>query len=122
MLHFTIDIQPLNRFTVSFLRVQVQNPLFGDFLQNCALEKLPSTTVSLLLTGEPVFTAAFSYLLLGETLSLLGWIGAGLIVTSVVMATTIEGCQAAKAPHLQPIAAEQLSVSVITTNSESTAA
>lgn len=114
------QVTPFAWATIAFLALLSTCLTF--FLQNCALEKLPSTTVSLLLTGEPVFTAAFSYLLLGETLSLMGWIGAALIVASVVMATTLEGRQAAKAPHLQPIAAEQLSVSVITTNSESTAA
>lgn len=114
------DVTPFAWVTIAFLALLSTCLTF--FLQNCALEKLPSTTVSLLLTGEPVFTAVFSYLLLGETLSFMGWIGAGLIVASVVMATYVEGRQAAKAPRLQPIAAEQLSVSVITTNSESTAA
>lgn len=114
------QVTPFAWVTIAFLALLSTCLTF--FLQNCALEKLPSTTVSLLLTGEPVFTAVFSYLLLGETLSLAGWIGAALIVASVVMATTIEGRQAAKTSHLQPIAAEQLSVSVITTNSESTAA
>lgn len=114
------QVTPFAWVTIAFLALLSTCLTF--FLQNCALEKLPSTTVSLLLTGEPVFTAAFSYLLLGETLSFMGWIGAALIVASVVIATYVEGRQAAKAPHLQSIAAEQLSVSVITTNSESTAA
>lgn len=67
------------------------------FLQNVSLEKLPSTTVSLLLTGEPVFTAAFSFLLLGETLSAVGLAGAALIVGSVVAATYVEAREDAKA-------------------------
>lgn len=64
-------------------------------LQNVSLTKLPSSTVSLLLTGEPVFTAVFSFALLGEVLSAAGVAGAALIVASVVAATWVEGRQAA---------------------------
>ena len=60
-------------------------------LQNVALTGLPSSTVSLLLTGEPVFTALFSMALLGESLSTAGLIGAGVIVVAVVGATLVEG-------------------------------
>lgn len=61
------------------------------FLQNVSLEKLPSTTVSLLLTSEPVFTAVFSFGLLGEVLSAAGFAGAAIIVVSVVAATYVDG-------------------------------
>lgn len=57
------------------------------FLQSLALDRLSSTTVSLLLTGEPVFTALFAYLFLGETLSAMGLLGAAVIVGTVVAAT-----------------------------------
>lgn len=60
-------------------------------LQNVALVGLPSSTVSLFLTAEPVFTALFSLLLLGEQLSLVGWAGACVIFASVVGATMVEG-------------------------------
>ena len=61
-------------------------------LQNVALTGLSSSTVSLLLTGEPVFTALFSMALLGEFLSIGGWVGAGVILVAVVGATLVEGC------------------------------
>lgn len=61
-------------------------------LQNVALTGLPSSTVSLLLIGEPVFTALFSMALLGEFLSFGGWVGAGVILVAVVGATLVEGC------------------------------
>ena len=89
---------------------------------NLSLEKLPSTTVSLLLTGEPVFTAIFSYVLLGETLSFMGWVGAGLIVASVVLATCVEGRQEAKMPQAQPVAVDIVSGATATSASESVAA
>ena len=60
-------------------------------LQNVALTGLPSSTVSLLLAGEPVFTALFSMALLGEFLSIVGWVGAGVILVAVVGATLVEG-------------------------------
>lgn len=119
------DVAPFAWVTIAFLAFLSTCLTF--FLQNCALEKLPSTTVSLLLTGEPVFTAVFSYLLLGETLSHMGWIGASLIVASVVLATYVEGRQAAKVPSvasvpIESVAAKSVPVSVVATTSESAAA
>lgn len=81
-------VTPFTWGTIAFLALLSTCLTF--FLQNVSLEKLPSTTVSLLLTGEPVFTAAFSYVLLGETLSVVGLAGACLIVASVVAATFVE--------------------------------
>ena len=68
--------------------------VFLAILSTCvtfALTGLPSSTVSLLLTGEPVFTALFSMALLGEFLSIGGWVGAGVILVAVVGATLVEG-------------------------------
>lgn len=60
-------------------------------LQNLALTRLESSTVSMLLTGEPIFTALFSFLILGETLSLVGLVGAAIIVACVVGETYLDG-------------------------------
>ncbi|MFR0868090.1 MAG: DMT family transporter [Adlercreutzia sp.] len=79
-------------------------------LQNVALTELPSSTVSLLLTGEPVFTAAFSFMLLGEALSAAGMAGAVVIVASVVAATWVEGRQSAPAASLAPQAEHALAL------------
>ena len=67
-----------------------------------ALDRLSSTTVSLLLTGEPVFTALFAYLFLGETLSAMGLLGAAVIVGTVVAATWADGRTPASAPEEAP--------------------
>ena len=69
------------------------------FLQSLALDRLSSTTVSLLLTGEPVFTALFAYLFLGETLSAMGLLGAAVIVGTVVAATWADGRTPEAAPE-----------------------
>ena len=73
------------------------------FLQSLALDRLSSTTVSLLLTGEPVFTALFAYLFLGETLSPMGLAGAMLIVGTVVAATYVDGRADAPAHEAAPV-------------------
>lgn len=68
--------------------------VFLAILSTCvtfALTGLSSSTVSLLLTGEPVFTALFSMALLGEFLSIGGWVGAGIVLVAVVGATLVEG-------------------------------
>ncbi|MFR5091406.1 MAG: EamA family transporter [Adlercreutzia equolifaciens] len=72
------------------------------FLQSLALDRLSSTTVSLLLTGEPVFTALFAYLFLGETLSAMGLLGAAVIVGTVVAATWADGRTPTAAPEKAP--------------------
>ena len=54
-------------------------------LQNTALTRLSSYTVSLLQCTQPILTAACSYLLLGEKLSAIGLVGAALIVACVVL-------------------------------------
>lgn len=66
-------------------------------LQNAALTKLSSTTVSMLLCGEPLFTAVFSWVVLGEVLTGIGFAGAGLIVACVLAETYLDGRLAASA-------------------------
>ncbi len=62
----------------------------GYLLQNAALEGLSARTVALLQCTCPVMTAAFSYFLLGETLSLAGLAGAGIILACVVAETVMK--------------------------------
>lgn len=68
--------------------------LFGTclafFFQNTALAHLPSSTVSVVLCGEPVFTAVLSAIALGEQLSAVGWTGAAVVVACTVAATLID--------------------------------
>ena len=80
------------------------------FLQSLALDRLSSTTVSLLLTGEPVFTALFAYLFLGETLSAMGLLGAAVIVGTVVAATWADGRTGAPAAPAAPVVVSRRAV------------
>ncbi len=78
--------------TIAFLALGCTCLAF--FVQNKALEALESSTVSLLLTGEPVFTAALSFPLLGEMLDGRGFAGAAVIVLAVVCSTVLENRKA----------------------------
>ena len=82
-------IKPVAWGVIVFLAILSTCVTFA--LQNVALTGLPSSTVSLLLTGEPVFTALFSMAFLGEFLSIGGWVGAGVILVADVGATLVEG-------------------------------
>lgn len=64
------------------------------WLQNIALTRLESSTVSMLLTGEPIFTALFSWMILGETLSPIGLAGSAIIVACLVGETYLDGRKA----------------------------
>jgi drug/metabolite transporter (DMT)-like permease len=61
-------------------------PTIGGYgLFTVSLVHLPATTAGLIDTLEPVLTAILAFLLLGETLSLSQIIGAGMIVSGVVL-------------------------------------
>lgn len=86
------EVTPMAWGTITFLALASTCLTF--FLQNKALTVLKSSTVSLLLTGEPVFTAVFSLPMLGEMLDGRGFAGAAVIVVAVVCATVLEGRKA----------------------------
>ncbi len=96
-------VQPVAWGIIAFLALLSTCLTF--FLQSVALDRLTSTTVSLLLTGEPVFTALFAYWWLGETLSPMGLAGAALIVATVIAATYVDGRSSApaKAPAMAAV-------------------
>lgn len=81
-------VQPMAWGVVAFLALASTCLTFA--LQNMALTRLPSSTVSMLLTGEPIFTALFSWGVLGETLSAMGLVGAAIIIVCVVGETWID--------------------------------
>lgn len=64
--------------------------LIGYLLQNVALTKLSNHTVALLQCSCPVMTAVFAFILLKETLSFAGFIGAAVILLCVIAATLME--------------------------------
>lgn len=100
-------VQPVAWGIIAFLALLSTCLTF--FLQSVALDRLSSTTVSLLLTGEPVFTALFAYLWLGETLSVMGLAGAAVIVVTVIAATYADGRKVEPTvpvvPSAEPVAA-----------------
>ncbi|MEO6920674.1 MAG: EamA family transporter [Collimonas sp.] len=61
--------------------------IFAFFAQNYGVRQGNPTRVSLLMGSEPLFGALFVSLWLGEQLSLLSWIGGGLIVAATLWAT-----------------------------------
>lgn len=58
-------------------------------LQNVSLRNLSATYVALIFCSEPIFTAIFSYGLLGETLTYKGLIGSGFIFVGIVLASVL---------------------------------
>lgn len=58
--------------------------VFAFFAQNWALQHSAPSRVALLTSSEPAFGALFAVLWLGESLSVLGWVGGGLIVAAAL--------------------------------------
>lgn len=59
--------------------------VLGFGLYNVSLHYLPSSVANLIQTSEPVFTSIIAYFMFGETLSVVQIIGAGLILSGVVL-------------------------------------
>lgn len=60
------------------------------FLQNAALKFLPASLVSMLQCTQPILTAAVAFLLLNETLTFTGIIGAVIILFCIIMENILE--------------------------------
>lgn len=58
-------------------------------LQNTALRNIPTSIVGMFSSLEPLFTALFSYLILGQTLSPSGCLGAALIICGICAASIV---------------------------------
>jgi drug/metabolite transporter (DMT)-like permease len=56
----------------------------GFFVQTYAQQHASPARTALILASEPAFAGLFAYLLNDETRSLVGWVGAGLIVAAIV--------------------------------------
>ena len=56
----------------------------GFFVQTYAQTHASPARTALILASEPAFAGLFAYAFKGETLSLLGWVGAGLIMAAIV--------------------------------------
>ena len=66
----------------------------GFFVQTYAQRHSPPERVALILASEPAFAGLFAYLIKGETLAPLQWVGALLILGSIVAVELV--------PHLRP--------------------
>lgn len=62
--------------------------LFAFFAQNYAAGRTSPSRLSLLLGTEPLFVALLAALLINEHLTVLGWVGDGCIVASLLMVLT----------------------------------
>lgn len=62
----------------------------GYFLQNLALTRISDREVSLIQSLNPVMTAVFSFILLGEKLSAAGVAGAAIIIACIIISALIK--------------------------------
>jgi drug/metabolite transporter (DMT)-like permease len=56
----------------------------GFFVQTYAQQHAPPARTALILASEPAFAGLFGYLLAGDRLSAVAWLGAGLIMSAIV--------------------------------------
>jgi drug/metabolite transporter (DMT)-like permease len=83
----TISMQAIEHSAVSLIYVGVLSTAFTFALMAVALKHMPAPRASVLLSTETLFAAAAGYLLLGERLPLIGWVGAALILAAVLVLT-----------------------------------
>ncbi len=70
------------------------------YVQTFAQKHAPPTRTAIILTMEPVFAGVFGYLLADERLGVTGWIGAGLIVTGMLVSEFVS--RRSVGPHSAP--------------------
>lgn len=75
---------------IALAYVTVINTFIVYLIQNQSLKYLSPVFVSLVLCLEPVFSALFSFILLQETLTLIAYLGGGLIVIGLMVASFME--------------------------------
>ncbi|MBQ9979552.1 MAG: DMT family transporter [Oscillospiraceae bacterium] len=84
----------LKEFTPKFFAITaylaIVCTVIGYMLQNKALGKISARTVALLQCLNPVMTSFFSFIILKETLSPAGFVGAAIILVCVALATFME--------------------------------
>lgn len=82
-----MDVEP--SAWVVLLYLSIVSTCLAFWLQNKALTGITSTQVSVILCSEPVFTAAISWVLLGEILSGIGFLGTIIIVGCIIAETMV---------------------------------
>jgi drug/metabolite transporter (DMT)-like permease len=85
-----LDGLKLPSFTMSNLIVLIYLGLFGTvytFLMQTAMQRFTTATrTALVFSLEPVFAALFAFILGGEVLTSMGWIGGSLIIAGMIVA------------------------------------
>ena len=71
----------------------------GFFIQTYAQQHAPPARTALILASEPAFAGLFAYLLADERLDLAGWVGAGLILASIVTVEVLPYARRARLPE-----------------------
>lgn len=84
---------------------------FGFIVQTASQRYTSPTHTGLIFSLEPVFAVLFSYLLFGQSLSLAGFAGAGLILAGVVFAEIVPRLQDAQPLPNSPDRSEGISTS-----------
>lgn len=80
-----IDISAIGKASVSILFVGVLSSAFTFAIMAIALTLVSTPRASVLLSLETLFAAMAGYVLLGERLTVMGWFGAALILSAVLM-------------------------------------
>jgi drug/metabolite transporter (DMT)-like permease len=82
--------QPLQAIPLNCYLILIYLALFGTvytfFMQTAMQRFTTATRTALVFSMEPVFAALFAYMLAGETMGTLGWLGGGLILAGMIIA------------------------------------
>lgn len=73
---------------VPILYVGVISTAFTFTIMAIAVRHIPASRASVLLSTEVVFGAAAGFIMLGERLPLIGWLGAGLVLLAILLVQT----------------------------------
>ncbi|MCR9278646.1 MAG: DMT family transporter [Pseudomonadaceae bacterium] len=87
---FALSLEPISwdairASALEIIFVGVVSSAFTFAIMAIALKDVPAPRAAILVSSETLFSAAAGYLLLGERLVLLGWLGAGLILAAVLV-------------------------------------
>ena len=87
LLFETVEWESIKQAAVPVLYVGLLSTAFTFALMAMALKHVAAPRASILLSTETLFAAAAGYVMLGERLSIIAWIGAALILTAVLVLT-----------------------------------
>lgn len=74
-------------FVLAILYTSVGATVLAMFLWNVGVKQVGATTAGMFLNFNPLFTALFAYILLGETLTATQWIGSFITIAGVILFT-----------------------------------